>query len=1008
MRWRKEIAYGPRGAARAGKIAVTLRSDPRPTILPAPLITHPVLTALAYAALGWVSLQIAIPPDYVSLVFLPAGLALGLALIVGPAVLPGVLVGSLAVQWMALLQTGGTGNFTWVMLLSPLGAVAQAQAGAWLIRRWARYPGALDRSDQVLLVLLFICPTSTLLNASISVPALLASGVIPAGQGWFSWWTWWMGDALGATLMLPVMLAFGGRPLAAWQPRRMALAGPMLMSMLVVGVAFTQVRSREKDRLHERLDQHASSVANLLQRRLDAQSDSVVAVARLMQLAPQVSQEDFGLAVRPWLGRYSGTQNFGWSPLVTQAQRPRYEATNGPIMGRDASGQRSPAPAKDEYLPITLIEPLEGNRNAVRLDITHLPATAETVQDARTNSRPAASAAFRLVQETGTQRAVVLYQAVYRNNQREALKGIVSAVFRMDDVLLSLVGMPDADRISYCLLDLDAPADNRFLSGPVGCEQLNWTERRLVTRLPVYFGGHGWELRVRAEHAFVQEVRDWRAWGVVALSLTCVGLLGAYLLMITGQNHRTRHLVELRTAELAQLAHFDSLTGLPNRSHWVARAHAALQNALRHHLELSVLFLDLDHFKHVNDTLGHTVGDRLLCEAAQRLLPCLRSDDVLARIGGDEFVALLPRVRKAEDTVTVAEKLIEAMNAPIVIDRHDIQLSVSMGIACFPRDGADLDTLLKHADTAMYVAKESGRNGYRFFEPEMNARVSRRMFLEGSLRQALDLGQFFLVYQPQIATDTGRCVGLEALLRWRHPGEGLIPPDQFIPVAEDSGLIESIGTWVLREACAQLARWSTEPGLADLRIAIHISPLQFRRAGFVDMVRQALQASGLPARRVELEITESLLMQPQPDVVERLNTLAGLGIAFALDDFGTGYSSLGYLKRLPINRIKLDKSFVQDVPGNAEDEAVARATLSMTKDLGLECVAEGVETRAQQDYLIANRCAFLQGYRYARPMPADECLAWLRHFEAAEGMGDPVADAGFTAAATTPTGATPA
>lgn len=960
---------------------------------PLPLIRHSILTALAYAGLGWVSLQISIPPDYVSMLFLPAGLALGLALLVGPTVLPGVFIGAVVVQKLGMMQAGAEGPFQWMLLTTSVGAMLQAQIGATLIRRWLQYPGALDRSDQVLRLLLLICPAASLINASLSVPVLVGAGVIPHGQGWHNWWTWWLGDALGTALTLPVMLALGGQPHSAWRPRRLALAGPMLLALLLVAVAFSQVRSREHDRLLERLEQHASGAAGILQRRLDAQADSAVAVARMMHLAPHITQEQFGEAVRPWLGRYAGSQNFGWSPLITHAQRADYEAAHGPIQGRDADGQRRPAPAKDRYLPITLIEPRQGNQNALGLDISHLPATAETVFDAQASARPAASTGFRLVQETGAQRSVVLYQAVFESDRKSAPRGIVSAVFRMDDMVLSLIGMPDPERIQYCLLDLDAPPDNRLLSGVPGCEQHTWLHHHLSKRLPLYFGGRGWELRVRAEHAFFEDVRDWRIWGVLALCLACVGLLGAYLLMITGQNHRTQHLVDLRTAELAQLAHFDILTGLPNRSQWMARAQAALQSAQRNQQQLAVLFLDLDHFKHVNDTLGHTIGDRLLCAAAQRLLPCLRSDDVLARIGGDEFVALLPRVRVAEDTVTVAEKLIGAMHAPISIDRHDIQLSASVGIACFPQDGTDLDSLLKHADTAMYVAKDTGRNGYRFFEAEMNARVSRRMFLEGSLRQALEQQQMYLAYQPQIAADTGRCVGLEALLRWRHPKEGLIPPDQFIPVAEDSGLIEPIGAWVLREACAQWARWQTEPGLPALHIAVNISPMQFRRAGFVDLVRQALADSGMPAHRLELEITESLLMQPQPDLVARLNTLAAMGVVFALDDFGTGYSSLGYLKRLPIRRIKLDKSFVQDVPGHAEDEAVARATLSMSKDLGLECVAEGVETHKQREYLVARHCAFLQGYLFARPMPADECLHWLREFKAV---------------ATTPTDATPA
>ena len=306
-------------------------------------------------------------------------------------------------------------------------------------------------------------------------------------------------------------------------------------------------------------------------------------------------------------------------------------------------------------------------------------------------------------------------------------------------------------------------------------------------------------------------------------------------------------------------------------------------------------------------------------------------------------------------------------------------LSASIGVAVFPDHGRKAEELIQHADTAMYVAKDAGRNGYQFFMKEMNARVSRRMFLENNLRRALERDELFLVYQPQIDAASGQVAGVEALVRWRHPDEGLIPPDRFIPVAEDCGLIEPLGAWVLHQACRQLQDW-TQLGETDLMMAINISPMQFRKSGFIDTVRHALSASGVDPARVELEITETLLMQPLKDLDNRLRELADMGLTFALDDFGTGYSSLGYLKRLPISRIKLDKSFVADLPGDVEDEAITRATLSMAKDLGLRCVAEGVETEAQQRFLTQRGCDALQGYLFARPMPADECRDWLRRY----------------------------
>ena len=945
----------------------------------------PFFTALGYAALGWLSLQVSIPPDYVSLVFLPAGLALGAFLVFGLRVAPGILVGALAVQLIASQQAGVQG-WSWTILVSPLGALVQAWIGALLARHWARcYPGALDTPAKVVVLLLLIGPISCLINASVSVPILWASGIIPTQGFLFSWWVWWLGDAIGTVLCLPLVLVFFGQPAAQWRTRRLTVGVPLLIAMLMVGVGFFQVKTWEASRQSERLSRVSNEMGGLMQRRLDAQSDSVLAVSRQMQMSGGLSQSDFAATVEPWLRRYTGTQNFGWSPRITDRDRAKYEAKHRAIKGRSPDGKTYAADRSPDYLPITLIEPLADNQSALGLDITVLPSTADTVAVTRATGQPAVSEGFRLVQETSSQRSVVMYQAVHESQDPTKIKGIVSAVLRMDAILEAVLGKPNPADLQICLVDRSAAADNNHLSGALGCELTAWSDKHAVVYVPLYFGGRTWELRVRAEEGFLNDMRDWSAWALLALSLLCVVMLSAFLLVITGQAHRTQALVELRTAELAQLAHFDGLTGLPNRSHWMTCARAALQGAHRHRHAMAVVFLDLDHFKRVNDTLGHTFGDELLQEVSQRLLPCLRREDMLARIGGDEFVALLPRLRRMDDAVAVAEKLLAALNTSIHIQNTEINLSASMGIACFPSDGDSLDTLLKHADTAMYAAKDAGRNGYRFFEAGMNASVSRRMFIENNLRRAMERNELHLAYQPQIDARSGAVIGVEALLRWHHAEEGMIGPDIFIPVAEDSGLIEPLGDWVLVTACHQLKAWAGA-GMADLTMAVNISALQFRKPGFVASVQEALRSSGVDPRRIELEITETLLMQPVKELDDRLAELADMGLSFSLDDFGTGYCSLGYIKRLPISRIKLDKSFVTDLPGNSEDEAVARATLSIAKDLGLKTVAEGVETQTQRDYLVASGCDCLQGYLIARPMPAAEFSQWMAQYEAHSGF----------------------
>ncbi len=429
-------------------------------------------------------------------------------------------------------------------------------------------------------------------------------------------------------------------------------------------------------------------------------------------------------------------------------------------------------------------------------------------------------------------------------------------------------------------------------------------------------------------------------------------------------------------AHIQYLAHYDALTGLPNRASWLAQAHTALRTAQRHEHALAVLFLDLDHFKTVNDSLGHPVGDRLLQTIARRLSACLREEDVLARVGGDEFVTLLPRLTQPDDAATVARKMLEALTHPVRIDGHDLNLSVSIGIAVHPADGSDIDTLLKHADTAMYSAKEAGRDTYQFFTPEMNVRAFERLMLESALRRAVERNELTLHYQPQVDATSGHVSGCEALVRWRHPELGMVPPAHFIPVAEASGLIVALGQWVLREACRQQVRWR-QAGRPPLTVAVNISALQFRKTGFTDTVAAILRETGADARHIELEITESALMQPSPELHGQLQRLREMGLTLALDDFGTGYSSLAYLKRLPISRLKIDRSFVRDLPGDVEDAAITAATLSLARDLGLEVVAEGVETQAQYDYLRARGCALVQGFLFSTALPADELMAWI-------------------------------
>ena len=427
---------------------------------------------------------------------------------------------------------------------------------------------------------------------------------------------------------------------------------------------------------------------------------------------------------------------------------------------------------------------------------------------------------------------------------------------------------------------------------------------------------------------------------------------------------------------MSYLAQHDNLTDLPNRILLNDRLTQAMALARRHGRKLAVLFLDGDRFKNINDSLGHAIGDRLLQSVAQRLLDCVRRSDTVSRQGGDEFVILLSEVTHAQDAAVSAEKILAAMSAPHRIDQHDVHLTVSIGIVTYPDDGTDAETLVKNADFAMYDAKNNGRNNYQFFRPDMNVRAMERQSIESGLRDAMERGEFVLHYQPKMNLETGGIIGVEALIRWHHPQRGLVPPVQFIPVAEDCGFIVPIGRWVLHEACRQARAWQ-DSGLRPVRIAVNVSAVELRANDFVAGVNDVLTETGLDPRYLELELTETFLMQDSKSTVAVLQALKGMGVQLALDDFGTGYSSLSYLKRFPIDTLKIDRSFVRDLTTDADDASIVTAVISMGKSLHMGVVAEGVETREQLAFLQEQSCPEGQGYYFSRPVVAEEFIQLL-------------------------------
>ena len=1071
--------------------------------------------ALAYALVGVLMLQFAIPPGYVTPLFPSAGIALFGVWRYGLHSLPGIFAGATVVHAAAMLRSDSE-QLVWAfILIAAAGAVVQAVAGYYLIRKILGQHNPLRDQKSVLRFVFLVAPIAGLFSPMLGVGLLLLQGIVPAQTLVFTAINWWTGDFLGILIATPLLLVFLGRPAEAWRKRRLSVALPLGFALLILMLVFYVARGWEHDRLQRNLERDAQQISHLLSKRLDTQLDLMLALERLASVHPRLTQQVWRTFALPLLERHPGTQNFGWSPLVQDSARASFEAQAAAesgrafrILGRDEVGRITYTLAqRPEYLPILYVEPRENNLSVVGLDILVHSGTGQAARRSQRERRAIATAPFNLLQDAGAQRSIVVYQAVFRDDQVQSL-GVVSGVFRMGDAINAVLDGRLPSGLLLCVSDQGDSMPQR-LYGPADCASPGWQAKTLRWQDELDFAGRQWRLQIVATPGYLFSLHDWGGWLILWVAAFCTSLLVVFVLLMSARALRVEHLVDARTRQLAAagrrmalqqeelnqaqrislmgswemppggqmchcsqglcelmhlgspsvlpfssllerlaeedrtalecaraellqapglltldarmdyggvastvlhfrlestladdgetlrlrgtaqdvtaaraaeehiafLAHYDVLTGLPNRAQWNERIQRELRKASRGQGKLAVLFLDLDHFKSINDTLGHQVGDHLLATVARLLREGLRESDFFARLGGDEFVVLLVDLERTEDAAIVARKLIELLRAPLMIDGHELMVSTSVGIAIYPEDGRDASTLLKHADTAMYSAKSQGRNTYCYFRADMDVLALEHLMLRNALHRALEREELRLHYQPQIAAADGRVLGCEALVRWQHPELGLLPPVQFIPLAEENGLIVPLGNWVLRTACRQLACWQ-ERGW-ELTIAVNISALQFAQPDFVEQVAQALRESGAQAHALELELTESALMQPNDALLTRMRALGEMGILLALDDFGTGYSSLSYLKRLPIRRLKLDRAFVQELPHNTEDAAIATATLSMARELGMDVVAEGVETVEQKGFLAERGCQVMQGYLYSTPLPVDDFERWL-------------------------------
>ena len=791
---------------------------------------------------------------------------------------------------------------------------------------------------------------------------------------------------------------------------------PLLI--LITGISLTfyivsEVKKREQKLLENEFTQQASSLASILQQGIDRNVQILESSAAFYTSIDPISRNEFHHFVTELLSKHGDIQALEWIPRVSSSQRVAYEHSAIQVFPdfrfteKQADGRIVPAANRAEYYPVYFVEPLLGNEAALGYDLASNPSRLAALESSRDSGEMKATVPVVLIQGDGFQRGFLMIYPVYGVGElptspakrRKVLRGYVLGVFRIDNMIdYDLRNIPTAE-MAITVRDFSAKSTEGILYSRPHTGQGGDAEKVLhegfhyVQSLSV--PGQNWLVHVESTSTFetVHKVRQ--AWWALACGLIFTIFVASYVQALKmrsrkhlehiadlakSAHHLKQEISERKEAEekIWNLAYFDALTKLPNRRLAMDRLDRALITSNRSAKYGALLMLDLDDFKTVNDTRGHDVGDQLLIEVGRRIASSLRLEDTVSRFGGDEYMVIIEGLATDKTLAvslveTIADKIKIALNQPYTLNNieHTRNVTTSIGAVLF-RDNPDtIEVLLKHADTALYQAKFAGRNTITFFNPAMQAALESRIKMEIALGNGLQNGEFQLFYQPQV--DQRKClIGAEALLRWFTPEKKIVSPADFIQLAEDTGLILPLGLWVMQTACTQLDTWSKNPSTSNLHISINVSARQFQQSNFVEQVFDTLKSSGANPTLLRLELTESIVLENIDDVINRMQQIRALGVTFSLDDFGTGFSSLSYLKRLPLNEVKIDQSFVRDITSDPSNAAIVCAIIAMNKSLGIQVIAEGVETEAQLHFLLENGCTNFQGYLFGKPVAIEE------------------------------------
>ena len=1060
----------------------------------------------AYVVAGRLGLLLALPPAFVSPIFLPAGIALAACAVGGARLLPAVALGALWVALIPALQSapGIDMNAIIAALWVAAGATLQAAIGSDLFRRYID-PALGSGRDVARFIMLAV--GVTVISCTISLSGEVFAGALRSDGMAANWLAWWMGDTIGILLAAPLTWIAVGHPRALWSRRRLLVGLPLVLSAAAVIAIYLQADKWESNQQLQTFRLKAQQTGDLLQSQFSEHERFIFAMAKALNDPRRViSADDFGNLAHGYLDQRPELLSMAWLMPVDGEARPAFEAwarqhvqPNFEIRERSLASAMRTAGERARYFPVTFVEPAEG-RDYVGLDFLSEALRRGALERAIQSGQPTTTAPVQFAR-TLPGYGLLLMQTVYPNHAQHQPIGTLLIAMRFDTYIDQALKRSEFDHFLVRFEDLDDDNPGRMLR-----DSLRRAPGPADFQHQLHFGGRIYELTLAPTPAYLQQQRGWQSWTVLTCGLLLTGLLGTLMMLISGERARIQAQVKDSTARLRErearlqailnkaadailtidgdglvmsanaaagrlfgytpeqmtrlrlerlipvgvgeadgldaagllrmiacgvthdykltgwrsdggefplaisvsevelpdehlfvailhdlteqqmaqerihrLAHHDTLTGLDNRLSLNLRLDQLLAQTRRAHGAAAVLFIDLDHFKKINDTHGLQTGDLLLVAVSQRLQELMREVDIIARLGGDEFIVVTSGTVTPDDVSNIAVRIVDSLTAPYQLEGKTLHSGASVGVAMFPSDGDDGSTLMRHADTAMYAAKSQGRGNFQFFSAEMNVATHERLMLENRLWQALEQDEFELYLQPQVELATQRIIGAEALLRWHHPELGMVGPDRFIPIAEESGLILALGDWVLRRATAMLAAWR-QPHLAQLahlRLAVNLSARQCHGAGLLPLLDHLLHSQGLDAALLELEITESAAMQDPERSRALLVELRSRGIKVAIDDFGTGYSSLSYLKLFEIDRIKIDRGFVKDIESDPDDAVIVAATIALAHSLGLGVVAEGVETEAQRDFLRAKQCDEAQGYLFARPMPAAQFEAMM-------------------------------